>query len=434
MVLPTRRKTNLRLDGKGKDTVEFEISTYAMLIFIRFIDASNSQQTLKTDSNVNENQEPSSKQSKLSLEPGQQDPQSQGNDGDSYKLPSKLSPEQAPKEQGLPPLLSPENVPNRYGLPYQLSPTLPPNVENEIKKIKTSPHNTDSASTKVHHSAAGKRLPSILENQNPVFVNDRADLNGEMDNTKSKVLPDALSSKGTESNANKNADQSKAQTTSKIVKFRFSKKFRREFERLIKLPSKGLSTTHKDKERRERTREHELSRMALVNGDQPKVNGEKLLAHSNESKSPGKRKRDEQELDLEVQTPKRQKAPNSVKLSLSPHTPAHHNFQSSPNLSSNSTTLKNRHLTPSKAASGVPLKRTASGDSLGATPKGLGSTPAVNRTMPSLPNPLSEEWQRIGRDMNESARDLKRAAQDLLRHEDAVSCKRGVLMTMEALL
>ena len=400
-----------------------------MLTAIRSVDASRSQQAPSTENSFIKKQELSSNTSKLSPEPGQQDCLLQINTKDSYKLPSKLSPEHSPKEQGLPLLLSPENVPNRHGLPYQLSPTLPLNVENEIKNIKTSPPDIDLASSKNYHSAAGKRLPSTQVNRNPVNDNDIDDINGENDNSKLKVM-----NKGMIYNATTNGDQSKAQTASRIVKFRFSKKLRREFERLIKLPSKGILTTHEDKERRKPTREHELSRRTLADGDRLKVNGEGFVVHSNESKSPGKRKRNAQELDLGVQTPKRQKAPNSTKLSPSPHTPSQHTSQSSPNRSSNSATIKNCHLTPSKTASGVPLKRTASGDSLGATPKGLGSTPAINRTMPPMSNPLSEEWQRIGRDMSDSARDVKRAAQDLLRHEDAVSCKRGVLMTMEALL
>ena len=399
---------------------------------IRSFDASRSQHDLHNENDHAEKKNSPTKKSRHSHELRQQDTQVQNGKWESHKLPRRLSPEYSLKEQGLPPLLSPENLPNRHGLPHQLSPTLPPSVESEIQKTKDFAQTPDLAFVTSHQSCGGKRLP-LANEQKGVGVGKMADVNVINNSTSSKTLPNALSKGETKQKNNTHPNHLEVQAVSKVVKFRFSKKYKKEFERLIKLPKKGLSASHEDKDRKEHKEGPEASSKTSCVADEPKVNGEKSTAYSNDSKSPGKRKRDVQEPDLGVQTPKRQKAPNSAKLSPHPHTPAHP-YRSSPTLPPNSAAIKNRHLTPSKAAARVPLTRTVSGDSLGATPIGSGSTPTVNRNMPPTSNALSDEWLRIGRDMNELARDLKRAAQDLLKHEDLASYKQGVLMTMEALL
>ena len=392
---------------------------------------SESQNNLHADDDPAETEKPVAKKSRLSPEPQRKDPQVQTIKKEPHELPPKLSPEREDKEQGLPPLLSPESLPNRHGLPHQLSPTLPPDVESEIKRSKGLAEVANSVASS-NQGYGGKRLPSTKEPM-AAKTSNITDMNGDNKSFSSKAQTSASSNGETKRTAQ--SQRSEAKGTSMIVKFRFSKKFKREFERLIKLPTKRVSVTNEDKDRKERKEEPEASRKASAShvADQSKANGEKPAAYSNDNKSPGKRKRDAQEAEPGLQTPKRQKAPSSKKPSPHPHTPAHQP-RSSPNLNSNAAAIKNRHLTPSKTAARVPLKRTASGDSLSATPIGLENTPIINRNMPPTANALSDEWLRIGRDMNESARDLKRAAQDLLKQEDVASNKQGVLMTMEALL
>ena len=355
---------------------------------------------------------------KLRLSPAHEpEPKRSVDNKGTHKLPPLLSPEDVPKRRGLPPLLSPGGFLNRHGLPHQLSPTLPVSIEKEIRRLENTSNSFETRLPSAERVPAGKRLPTIKDNTQSFGLDETTHKAGLSTAPDSTPLLKGTASDGLSTGHH----QSDFKASSQIVKLKFSKRSRREFERLIKLPPRATSIRNDSKTSQER---------AITSRNEPK-----LQEHNagNRYSSPDFQKHEKQVNNYGNISPKQQKTSHSSKLSPNHRTPTHVP-QASPPLSNASNAIKNRHLTPGKTALGMPLKRTISGDSLGTTPQGSVSTPAANRTVPSGTSSLGEEWNRIGRDLNGSARDVKRAAQDLLRQEEPLSHKKGALKAMEALL
>lgn len=296
---------------------------------------------------------------------------------------------------GLPPLLSPVHEPlgNPHGLPNILSPTLPSNVQAELDKLEVQRKRAESdAST----SSSDRKSQKLAV---PDARSQKADGTPKSENRMRSV---SMSGK---SPNREPAARAEEQDPSLMVKLKFSKTKASTVKNILRLPAKRPDV--EKKERYDTAKESLMDALSKV-AEPPVIKKKpvpKIAARRGEATTPmpastptsstkqaaatakvvEKRPRTDDDASLAVPS-KRPRASSSTQDR--PITPVQHISSPVPSSKSSAQKSQPQYATPKKDLKAVSMLRSASAESLDATPGRSGATPAGLKSE-SKPGPTS---------------------------------------------